>query len=308
MGLDLLDTPVRVSWRFAPSFPLSREDLLRIAGRLAEGGVFFVHLDGRPLLHPALEDLLDLLAESGIRLTLVSGGSPEEMRTLRSGLPLAQLDIEVDARDGISGDALRRMLEDTRARGYAPGLLLRPLAKQLPRLPELLQLARELGVNRVRLPNLALDGEGAPRGPAELPSPIDLERLRPALTQSCAAGLALEIHDLFIWELFHGADGAQRAEYGGCQAGNSLGHVDAAGNLHPCASWPGALGSLLDHSLAELWAMPTRFSLRAELERVPPGCRDCAGYDLCFGGCRGLARFFDPHGDGRDPLCAGPRR
>lgn len=308
MGLDLLDTPVRISWHFAPTSPLSREDLLRVAGRLAEGGVFFVHLDGRPLLHPDLSELLDVLADSGMRLTLVSGGSPEEMCRLRPGLPLAQLDIEVNTRHGISVNALRRMLDDVRACGYEPGLLLRLLAKQLPFLPELLRVARELGVNRVRLPNLALDGEDAPRSAAELPGPKDLERLRLALAQGCAAGLALEIHDLFIWELFHGDDGAERAEYGGCQAGNSLGHVDAAGNLHPCASWPGALGSLLDSSLEELWAMPARFRVREEFERVPPGCRNCSGYTLCFGGCRGLAQTFDPHGDGRDPLCAAPRR
>lgn len=308
MGLDLLDTPVRISWRFTPTSPLSRADLLRIAGRLVEGGVFFVYLDDRPLLHPDLPELLDTLANKGIRISLVTGGSPEELDVLPPGLPLAQLDMEIIDRDGLSRDVLRRTLKDLRACGYEPGLLLRPLATRLPLLSELLVTARELGVTRVRLPNLPLDGEEAPCGPAELPGPKDLERLRRSLIPGCAAGLSLEIHDLFVWELFHGDDGAQRAEYGGCQAGNSLGHVDAAGNLHPCASWPGALGSLLDHSLEELWASPARHSLRAELAQVPPGCRDCAGYDLCFGGCRGLSRSFDPHGDGRDPLCAGPRR
>lgn len=308
MGLDLLDTPVRISWRFAPTSPLSRADLLRIAGRLVEGGVFFLYLDGRPLLHPDLPELLDTLANTGIRISLLSSGSPAELDVLRPGLPLAHLDVEIVDRAGLTRDALGRKLEHFRACGYDPGLLLRPFALRLSWFPELLATARELGVTRVRLPNLPLDGEEASRGAAELPGPKDLERLRSVLGTGCAAGLSLEIHDLFIWELFHGDDGAQRAEYGGCQAGNSLGHVDAAGMLHPCASWPGALGSLLDHSLEELWASPARFSVRAELERVPSGCQDCAGYDLCFGGCRGLSRSFDPHGDGRDPLCAGPRR
>jgi GeoRSP system SPASM domain protein len=308
MGLDLLDTPVRISWRFTPTSPLSRADLFRIAGQLVEGGVFFIYLDGRPLLHPDLPELLDTLANKGIRISLVTGGSPEELDVLHPGLPLAQLDMEIIDRDGLSRDVLGRTLKDVRACGYEPGLLLRPLATRLPLLSELLVTARELGVTRVRLPNLPLDGEEAPRGPAELPGPKDLERLRQSLAPGCAAGLFLEIHDLFVWELFHGDDGAQRAEYGGCQAGNSLGHVDAAGNLLPCASWPGALGSLLDHSLEELWASPARHSLRAELAEVPPGCRACTGYELCFGGCRGLARIFDPHGNGRDPLCAGPRR
>lgn len=308
MGLDLLDTPVRLSWHFAPGSPLPLGDLLRIAGRLAEGGVFFVYLAGRPLLHPHLAEMLDTLAEKGIRISLVSGGSPGELQALQPGLPLAQLDVEIVDRNSLSGAVLRRNLEDVRGRGYDPGLLLRPLTTRLPLLPELLRLARELGVNRVRLPNLPLDGEDAPRGAAELPGPKELEHLRSALGTGCAAGLSLEIHDLFIWELFHGDDGAQRAEYGGCQAGNSLGHVDAAGNLHPCASWPGAFGSLLEHSLEDLWASPARFRVREELEWVPLGCRGCAGYDLCFGGCRGLARSFDPHGDGRDPLCAAPRR
>ncbi|GAB6082003.1 hypothetical protein JCM30471_09170 [Desulfuromonas carbonis] len=119
-------------------------------------------------------------------------------------------------------------------------------------------------------------------------------------------GLALEVHDLFLWEILFPGGGGERSEYGGCQAGNSVGYVDASGDLYPCSSWPRLIGSLLEHSLDELWHSAQRLAIREQIATVPAGCRGCRDYPVCFGGCRGLAETF-AHGTERDPACDGPR-
>jgi GeoRSP system SPASM domain protein len=159
------------------------------------------------------------------------------------------------------------------------------------------------------LPNAKI-GASFRRSAAERLSPGDVERLKVRLGPDAAArraGVSLEIHDLFLWEILYPAGGEGRGEYGGCQAADSLGHVDADGWLHPCSSWPLRLGSLLERGVAEIWASPGRMAVRGEIAAVPAACLGCRDYPLCLGGCRGLAKVVNDHPDGRDPLCPAPR-
>ena len=109
----------------------------------------------------------------------------------------------------------------------------------------------------------------------------------------------------FLFLLFPDG-GVARSEYGGCQAANSLAHIDSHGVVHPCVSWPQPLGSLLDHTLYDIWQGPSRQSARDEIAAVPSGCEGCRDYSIWFGGCRGLSRL-DHNLKGRDPMCKGPR-
>ena len=118
----------------------------------------------------------------------------------------------------------------------------------------------------------------------------------------------MEIHDRFLWEIMTPELEQARSEYGGCQAGNSLGHVDAVGNVYACAAWPEAFGSLRDVSLDELWRSPERLAIRQKITEMPTGCLGCRDYALCLGGCRGLGGRLNRQGEGRDLMCREPRR
>jgi radical SAM protein with 4Fe4S-binding SPASM domain len=98
-----------------------------------------------------------------------------------------------------------------------------------------------------------------------------------------------------------------RSEYGGCQAGNSLGHVDTQGVVHPCAAWPQPLGQLPDQTLEDVWAGAQRLAVREHISRTPEGCHDCTDLGLCFGGCRGLAFHLNRSKGERDLMCSGSR-
>jgi len=309
MTLDLLDTPLRVSWRLSPQCSSAVANLPTIAERLVEAGVFQVTLEGRPLAHPAVHEVLCIFAAGGLRVDLSCEGTAAELNSLGSGMPVRQIALDVAsclATDDFT--VLSEQLETIRRKGFDPALLLVPRHDNVARIPRLFEFCRVHRVAKFKLPNVGIDVSVKNLSGAELVTPGDLLRLSRELPPDAASGLELEVHDLFLWELLCPDCQDSRSEYGGCQAGNSLGYIDAGGNLYPCASWPERLGSLLDHSVEALWALPARRRIREEIAETPEGCRGCRDLSICHGGCRGLARTFNRSHGSRDPLCGGPRR
>lgn len=313
MAIDLLDTPLRVTWDLhGKSGTPGAEDVRRIAGELAGAGVFFATLDERPLLHPAIGEILEILA-GGCRVLLVCDGLPEEFSRLSELPETASLFLNARAffRDGSPNlSALGRAVDRLRSMGRDPSLLLTPLRETLRAVPDLIEFCRTSGIGKFKLPNVKIDDSFRPAMRAALPQPGDLAEFKTLLgddPDALRGGVELEVHDLFLWELLLPGHTDGRSEYGGCQAANSLGHVDEAGFLHPCSSFPAKLGSLLRNSLEELWQTPERFRIRDGIAAVPQGCSGCRDYPVCFGGCRGLAGLSSLRAGGRDPLCPGPR-
>lgn len=315
MSIDLLDTPLRVTWDLhGPDGRAEPARAVGIAERLVEGGVFFVTLEERPLAHPAYLELASVLKGGGCTVQVRYGSTAAERSALTAGCRADALLLEVapylDAGGNCDTTALRAEIETLRRSGLEPSLVLTPTRVNLPLLPRLMALCREAGVGRFKLPNTKVDDSFSRSAGGLLPQPDDLSRLAEALRDAaaCRQGLELEIHDLFLWELFFppGAS-AGRSEYGGCQAANSLAHVTVDGQVYACSSWPEPLGSLVETSLLEIWAAPRRLALRQAIAAVPTGCAGCRDYQRCFGGCRGLSATLAPNGAGRDLLCAGRR-
>ncbi|NJC86995.1 MAG: SPASM domain-containing protein [Desulfuromonas sp.] len=316
MGLDLLDTPVRLTWDLhGPGQPLSDGAMLAIAGRIVDAGVFFVTLEARPLVHPALPEILAELVAGGCQVQVACAGDEEELAALEAlpiPRPRVQLDIAAFLPDAIhDAGRLRIVLERLRHIGIDPTLCLIPLKSNLPMIPSLLRLCRELGAGRFKLPNARIGDTFQSCPIADLPRWQDLEAYRAqwAAANVSAADLPeLEIHDRFLWEIMTPENDQARSEYGGCQAANSLGHVDASGTVHPCAAWPEVLGSLCGADLERIWLSPARFAVRERIARIPAGCAGCRDYPLCLGGCRGLGESLNQAAGGRDPMCREPRR
>ena len=312
MALDLLDTPLRISWDLHQNDqPMPAPLVELVLQRLADAGVFFVTLQRQPLLHPQIGQILHHLAGSGCQALVVCQGTPAELAALDVALPLPNLLLDIapwTAGGKLLPTPLTAAVAQVRSQGFEPGLLLVPNSENICLIPEVFELCRELGIGRFKLPNTPHDGSLTHA--SALPGPADLERLAAVLRGQplkASSAVSLEIHDLFLWELLVPALGGERGEYGGCQAANSIGHIDGEGRLHPCSSWPQVLGSLAGQSIEDLWASSLRQQIRAEIAACPRGCRGCGDYPLCFGGCRGLARSLNASAGGRDLLCRGPR-
>ncbi len=313
MSLDILDAPLRITWDLNHrGKPLLADDqLLEIADRLIDAGVFSVLLDERPLLSSALKPLVETLSSGGCQLALILGDNPQELDNLAYLAPGQAL--FVDAGHWLGKPQGLQQLEafflQLDKAGCQASLLWVPGGGQLRHLPALLALCQRLKLPCFKLPNHKIGANSEPVGEAGLLGPADLVELKALLQENPldTTTIKLEVHDLFLWELLFPQGGGQRSEYGGCQAGNSLGHVTANGDLWPCSSWPLVLGNLLQNDLLTLWDSAARFRVREKVSLKPGDCTGCSDYHLCFGGCRGLALNCRQDGFQRDPLCAGPR-
>lgn len=312
MPLDDLDSPLRLTWDLCPRgrAVLSESELLQVAERLLDAGIFYLILDERPLLHPGLGALLQRLAAGSCQVGLVLGDAAVEWERLAALDPSCALFIDAGCwlgrDDGINGVdmAFSRLREQERS----ASLLWVPQRGELRQIYPLLEICRRWNIPRFKLPNRKIGANSGPFDDSALLLPADIEELARMLQkQPIDVGRAvLEVHDLFLWELlFPGGDG-ERSEYGGCQAGNSLGHIAANGDVWPCSSWTQVLGNLLNQDLLTLWESPLRSEVRAEVAGEPEECLGCRDFPVCFGGCRGLARSCRGSGS-RDPLCSGRR-
>ena len=314
MALDNLDAPLRITWDLCPSgqMQLSSTELLQVAERLLDAGIFYLLLDEQPLLHPGLPAALNQLSDEGCQVSLVLGDNPAEL------VQLKQLErrypLFVDARcwldkpAGIEG--LESFLDELRSQGENPALLWVPVAGQLHNLFPLFELCERQNIPRFKLPNHKITVNSGELETAGILQTKDLEMLAKLLKQQPLkiGKTTLEVHDLFLWELIFPQGGGERSEYGGCQAGNSLGHVAVNADLWPCSSWPQSMGNLLLQDLHSIWDTAARHQVRVEVGTEPEDCAGCRDYPICFGGCRGLARSCRLDGARRDLLCSGPRK
>lgn len=316
MTISRLDTPLRVTWELHGALSaMAPAAALTVAERLAEAGLFYVTLVNRPLAHPQFSEILKILKVAGIQVQATFSGSDDEWSGGEglASLPSICVDASAFLVTGADADweALFQTLERLSRWSVQPALQLVPDRDRLPLLPQLFSFCRRYGVTRIKLPNTPVNASFSRLDTESLPTIEQLQRLREELTDLTAmrAGLTLEVHDLFLWEiLFPGEREDGRAEYGGCQAANSLAHVDSRGVVHPCSSWPQELGSLLERSLEEIWQDQGRFVILEKIATRPVGCVGCVDYDgRCFGGCRGLVEVLGLSKDGCDLLCPGRR-
>ena len=313
MSLDNLDAPLRITWDLCTvgQAALSDAELLLIAERLLDAGIFYLLLDERPLLHPGLPAVLNHLSDEGCQVSLVLGDDPDELHqleTLKQPCPLfVDAGYWLEKPAGIQG--LESFIQRLTADGHKPSLLWVPVAGQLHNLYPLVELCERQSVPRFKLPNHKITVNSGAIETARLLQSNDLATLAKLLTQQPlkTAETALEVHDLFLWELIFPQGGGERSEYGGCQAGNSLGHIAVNGDVWPCSSWPQAMGNLLQTDLLSVWDSAMRHQVRSEVASIPVDCAGCGDYPICFGGCRGLARTCRQDDARRDLLCTGPR-
>lgn len=312
MTIDSLDTPLRVTWDLCtPDAFTSVADAQKLAERLIEAQMFYVTLERTPLIHPAFESVSTSLCAAGCQLLVVSRGSTEEMDALTSFPSGASVLLEVDAfltSEEDSLDLLETACHALRQAGVNFGLSMIPTRQQLKWVGPLIRFCLDRNIPRFKLPNMRINDNFSTgiRNWLVRPEDVDLFRQQAADFPDFREKLQLDVHDLFLWEVLFPDGGVARSEYGGCQAANSLAHVDLNGTVHPCVSWPQPLGSLLVNTFYDLWQGPDRQNVRAEIASVPSGCEGCRDYSLCFGGCRGLSRL-DSDFKGRDPMCEGTR-
>lgn len=268
---------------------------------------------GEPLLRQDLPQILDLLRERGVRVTVISNGRllarPVVIDLLDHGVGLFELPLlsyRREVHDQLSGapgalDAVLSAMADIR---YQQGQFVAVFVatrRNLPDLYETIQLAFAFGARGLMLNRFNPGGSGRVHVAGLLPT---LTEMRQALSvaDAAAAELGLPIScSIPIQPCLIDLDAYPHLTFGFCAVGTDRAYftVDPLGNLRPCNHTPTILGNLVHERFADLVASER---LARFVEAVPPFCAPCAWHDVCRGGCKAAAQVCYGALDAEEPF------
>jgi len=325
---------------------LTRGEKLELVQQVAEAGNNALMIaGGEPLTSPDLPDMIHEAHERGLYTVLITNGTLLSRENAIS-LEAAGLDYVKVSIDSVSPkihDALRGKgcwekavggVENAAEAGINTGISITATQANFGEIPEIVQMAKELGCKRIIIFNFVPSG----RGGNEIGLDLDGEKRRKMLhlimaeTRSKILGESpLEISttapqapliaDRILREFSFNqlARGAMNLlPYGriqagaaffskGCSAGITLLSVDPDGSVRPCDMLPLKIGNIRERSLMEIWTKnPVLIKLRNR-KNIRGWCGECSIRDIC-GGCRARAYTYFEDLFGPDPNCFRDKR
>ena len=292
---------------------LDAQTWARVFREAAALGVVHVGLTGgEPTLREDLPEIVRAAAEANLYTHLVTAGLPitaEDLPELVStGLRSVQLSIQ-DSRpadsDEIAGVAtFERKLAfaaAVRAAGLPLSLNVVLQRRNLGRVSELVELAREMGADRLELANTQYYGWALANRAALLPTRTQLEEAAEAVRRARLQSESPEI--IFVLPDYHSS--RPKPCMGGW--GRRVLVVNPAGLVLPCHAAAQLEGlefySVHEHALVTCWSdAPGMNAFRGEDWMREP-CRSCPERARDFGGCRCQAALLAGDPTLTDPAC-----
>ena len=313
---------------------LTLEEKLMLVDQLDRAGVAAVALSGgEPTIHPHFLRVVRELGERGIYVAVATNGTMFARRerleqAVRAGV--RYVEVSVDSADpkvhdrfrGVPGawekavQALRNAVE----LGVSNGLAVTVTKINVHEIPEILDLAEEIGVDRVILFNFVPVGRGRENAWLDL-SPDEREellrtvyremkrrRIEIASTAPQYGRVALQLSRGEEVAPTHFYVGQHRivkalAEFiGGCGAGRIYAAIQPNGDVAPCVFLPVRVGNIREKEFREIWETAPLFRQLRDRSLLKGYCGQCPYKNIC-GGCR--ARAYAYYGDplAPDPGC-----
>lgn len=309
------------------------EDVIRVVDELADAGVpVLLFSGGEPLIRKDLPAIIRHTADRGITPVISTNGtlirSVEDAERLKEH-GAVYVGISVDGSEQThdtfrrKAGAFRKTIAAVRycqAVGLRVSMRFTITADNVHDLPEVLELADELGVARFCMYHLVPSGRGKRNGD------VDNDHRRRIVESLCerAEEFGPEIltvdapHDgplVYLWTHRNRPERATEVlaalrRQSGDGTGRRIVEIDHDGVLHPNQFWlTHPIGNVRETSFRELWS-PTEDEPQDEVLRelrredwpLQGACGSCAFKDVC-GGFRARANSF--HGDlwAEDPSC-----
>src|SRR5262245_26265601 len=287
----------------------------RVFREAAALGVLQVHLSGGE--PGARRDLVDIAASAraaGLYSNLITSGVGITTDTLSkladAGLDHVQISIQdsvAASADTIAGYEGAFARKNTLAREVVRlGL---PLTinvvvhrANIERIPDMVELALELGAGRVEIAHVQYYGWGLKNRTALMPARDQVERAAAAVE-----ALRQEHHGRIVIDAVVPDYYARYPKP--CVGGwgrRSL-NVTPSGKVLPChaaESIPGLVfWNVREHPLAEIWMASPAFRAFRGTDWMPEPCVSCARRDIDFGGCRCQAFALTGNAAATDPVC-----
>jgi pyrroloquinoline quinone biosynthesis protein E len=173
--------------------------------------------------------------------------------------------------------------------------------QNIDRIGRILDLATELGADRIELANTQYYGWAQRNREALLPSRAQLERAE-AVVRAARERLRGQMEMIYVIPDYYSR--YPKPCMGGW--GRRQLTVVPNGDVLPCPTahtLPLPQASVREHSLAWIWQQSPLFQRFRGTDWMPEPCRSCARRDLDFGGCR--CQAFQLTGDATrtDPVC-----
>lgn len=292
---------------------LTTEQWRQVIAEAAELGVLQLHLSGgEPLQRRDLVDIVRFASGRGMYTNLItsaSGLSSRRADLLRAaGLDHVQISIQADERalsDCIAGmPSFERKLAAARLvkkLGWPLTLNVVLHRHNIDRIGRILDLAAELGADRIELANTQYYGWAKRNRDALLPSRAQLERAE-AVVRAARERLRGRMEMIYVIPDYYSR--YPKPCMGGW--GRRQLTVVPNGDVLPCPTahtLPLPRSSVREHSLAWIWEQSPLFQRFRGTDWMPEPCRSCTRRDLDFGGCR--CQAFQLTGDAArtDPVC-----
>lgn len=296
---------------------LTTHEWQRVFAEAADLGVLQLHLSGgEPMQRHDIVDLVSSASGLGLYTNLITSGlglSERRARQLRdSGLDHVQISIQADEKalsDRIAGTASfeRKHVAARLVKQLGWPLTLNVVLHRdnLDRIGGILQMAAEMGADRIELANTQYYGWAGRNRASLLPSRDQLERAE-AEVQQARERLGGQMEILYVIPDYYSRypkpcmDGWARRQLTVVPNGDAL----------PCpAAQDLARGlgldhtSVLEHPLRWIWDESPLFQRFRGQEWMPDPCRSCERRDIDFGGCRCQAFALTGDATRTDPVC-----
>jgi PqqA peptide cyclase len=293
---------------------LSTDDWKRVFTQARELGVLQLGLSGgEPLVRKDLEELAAHARSLGLYSTLVTSGlglTRKRAEALRdAGLEHVQVSIQdsdTDSAERIAGVSSvkqkRAAIAVVKELGFAFSINVVLHRANLDRIGELIDLAGDLGADRLELANTQYYGWGLKNRAALMPTREQVARAR-GIAEAAIERYRKKMQILFVLPDYH--EQYPKACYGGW--GKLYIVVTPNGQALPChaASTITSLSfpTVRERSLEWIWRESPGFQAYRGDAWMKEPCRTCPRKTVDFGGCRCQAFALTGDAANPDPVC-----
>ncbi|HEY6933693.1 MAG TPA: pyrroloquinoline quinone biosynthesis protein PqqE [Marmoricola sp.] len=296
---------------------LTTEEWQRVFAEAAELGVLQLHLSGgEPMQRRDIVELVRHASRSGMYTNLITSGlgfSERRAEQLRdAGLDHVQISIQADERvlsDRIAGTpSFQRKQEVTRLAkrlGWPLTINVVLHRQNLDRIGAILDMAADMGADRIELANTQYYGWAQRNRAALLPSRDQLERAE-TVVRAARERLRGQMEIIYVIPDYYSRypkpcmDGWARRQLTVVPNGDAL-PCPAAHELARGLGMPTA--NVREHSLPWIWEESPLFERFRGEAWMPDPCRSCERRQLDFGGCRCQAFALTGDAARTDPVC-----
>jgi len=318
---------------------LTTEESKAFIDDVAEMGVpLLLFTGGEPLIRPDFWELASHAKGKGLRTVISTNGTliTKDVAKRLQDIGIQYVGVSLDGADPATHDAIRNQkgayegaiqaLKNCVEIGLKSGIRVTAHKSNFKEIPEMLEMALDLGVPRFCLYWLVPSGRGIE---GYLENQLNKDEIEETLDYLYTKARDLDPEVIEILTVDAPQDGIyllnrmkeeNHPEYenaykllsmtgDSCSAGDRVANVDPVGNVYPCqfSQRPDyCVGNIRETTFGEMWNDPENDILnkfRAKKDNLNGICKACSNMDLCGGGCR--IRGLNQHGEiwAEDSFC-----